>query len=183
MFNLHPNARTAIFIDGANNFRASRAANISIDWRKLLTEVQDNSIFVRAFYYTAMLDNNPAEYNGLVKLVDWLNYNGYHVVTKRAKTITSDSGKSFIKGNMDIELAIDMLQMAPHYDTAILFSGDGDFCRLLDAVQRQGKRVLVVSTQNYTADELRRQCDEYFELNELPELMLPKRELAVENAE
>jgi uncharacterized LabA/DUF88 family protein len=100
-----------------------------------------------------------------------LDYNGYTMVTKPTKEFTDASGRRKIKGNMDIELAIDVMEMAEHLDHIVLFSGDGDFRRLVEAVQRRGTRVTVVSTVRsqppMVADELRRQADTFIELQEL----------------
>jgi len=126
---------------------------------------------LRAFYYTALTEEQ--DYSPLRPLVDWLDYNGYSMVTKPTKQFTDAQGNRKIKGNMDIELAIDMMEMAPHLDHIILFSGDGDFKRLVDAVQRKGVRVTVVSTIRtqppMVSDDLRRQADNFLELQELAE--------------
>jgi uncharacterized LabA/DUF88 family protein len=124
---------------------------------------------IRAYYYSALLETE--EYSPLKPLTDWLAYNGYSLVTKPAKEFIDPMGRRRIKGNMDIELAIDMLELAPRLDHAILFSGDSDFRRLLEAVQRKGVRVSVVSTVKtnppMVADELRRQADQYIDLSDI----------------
>src|SRR5215471_19715460 len=111
------------------------------------------------------------DYSPIRPLVDWLDYNGYTMVTKPTKEFTDSLGRRRIKGNMDIELAIDMLEMAPFIDHAVLFSGDGDFRRLVEAVQHRGVRVSVVSTTRSSppmvSDDLRRQADSFIELQEL----------------
>ena len=129
---------------------------------------------IRAFYYTALLDDQ--EYSPIRPLVDWLDYNGYTMVTKPTKEFTDAMGRRKIKGNMDIELAIDVMEMAQYLDHIVLFSGDGDFRRLVEAVQRKGVRVTVVSTIRsqppMVADELRRQADTFVELQDLaPQIM------------
>ena len=165
--------RLALFIDGANLYSASRVLGFDIDYRKLLAWFAGRANLRRAFYYTALLETE--EYSPLRPLTDFLMYNGYQVVTKPAKQFTDSQGRPRIKGNMDVELAIDMLEMAPHLDHAVLFSGDGDFRRLIEAVQRRGLRVTVVSTirvqPSMVADELRRQADQFLDLEELkPEI-------------
>lgn len=158
--------RTAMFIDGANLYAAARTLGFDIDYRKLLSWAAGKGRLLRAFYYTAIYEEQ--EFSPIRPLVDWLDYNGYTMVTKPTKEYTDAYGRRKVKGNMDIELAIDMLQMAPHLDHAILFSGDGDFRRLVEAVQRHGVRVSVVSTIKTSppmiADELRRQADNFIEL-------------------
>src|SRR6266545_3112220 len=172
--NFYENERVALFIDGANLYSAARALGFDIDYRRLLKVFRDRGRLVRAYYYTALVEDQ--EYSPIRPLVDWLDYNGYTMVTKPTKEFTDAMGRRRIKGNMDIELAIDMLEMAEHMDHAILFSGDGDFRRLVEAVQRRGVRVSVVSTIRSSppmvSDDLRRQADSFVELQDLaPSIM------------
>jgi uncharacterized LabA/DUF88 family protein len=164
-----PQERTALFIDGANLYAATRSLGFDIDYRRLLDFFGSKTNLIRAYYYSALLETE--EYSPLKPLTDWLAYNGYSLVTKPAKEFTDAQGRRRIKGNMDIELAIDMLELAPKLDHAILFSGDSDFRRLLEAVQRKGVRVTVVSSIKTSppmiADELRRQADQYVELADI----------------
>ncbi len=166
---IHPHERIALFIDGSNLYAAARALGFDIDYRRLLEAFTDKGKLLRAFYYTALIEDQ--EYSPIRPLVDWLDYNGYTMVTKPTKEFTDDAGRRKLKGNMDIELAIDVMEMAEHLDHAIIFSGDGDFRRLVDAVQRKGVRVSVVSTVRsqppMIADELRRQVDNFIELDDL----------------
>jgi uncharacterized LabA/DUF88 family protein len=161
--------RLAIFIDGANLYGAARSLGFDIDYKLLLKWAASKGRLVRAFYYTALMEDQ--EYSPIRPLVDWLDYNGYTMVTKPTKEFTDASGRRKIKGNMDIELAIDVMEMAEHVQHIMLFSGDGDFRRLVEAVQRKGVRVTVVSTVRsqppMVADELRRQADHFLELQEL----------------
>lgn len=163
------NERIALFIDGANLYSAARGLAFDIDYKRLLELFRSKGRLIRAFYYTALLDDQ--EFSPLKPLVDWLDYNGYTMVTKPTKEFTDENGRRRIKGNMDIELAIDMLEMAEHIDHAVLFSGDGDFHRLVEVVQRRGVRVSVVSTLRSSppmvSDDLRRQADEFIELRDL----------------
>ncbi len=161
--------RVAMFIDGSNLYAAARSLDFDIDYRKLLTWGASCGRLVRAFYYTALIED--ADYSPIRPLVDWLDYNGYTMVTKPTKEFVDSQGRRKIKGNMDIELAIDVMEMADTLDHIILFSGDGDFRRLLEAVQRKGVRVTVVSTIRSSppmvADELRRQADFFLDLESL----------------
>jgi len=161
--------RIGLFIDGSNLYAAARALGFDIDYKRLLELFAEKGILVRAFYYTALIEDQ--EYSPIRPLVDWLDYNGYTMVTKPTKEFTDASGRRKIKGNMDIELAIDVMEMAEHLQHIVLFSGDGDFRRLVEAVQRKGVRVTVVSTVRsqppMVADELRRQADNFIELSEL----------------
>src|SRR5581483_8397327 len=171
--NFYENERVALFIDGANLYSAARALGFDIDYRRLLKVFREKGRLVRAYYYTALVEDQ--EYSPIRPLIDWLDYNGYTMVTKPTKEFTDAMGRRKIKGNMDIELAIDVLEMAEHLDHVILFSGDGDFRRLVEAVQRKGLRVSVVSTVKsqppMVADELRRQADLFVELEELSPLI------------
>ena len=170
----YPNERVGLFIDGANLYSAARGLGFDIDYRRLLGQFRLSARLIRAYYYTALIEDQ--EYSPIRPLVDWLDYNGYTMVTKPTKEFTDSMGRRRIKGNMDIELAIDMLEMAEHIDHAILFSGDGDFRRLVEAVQRRGVRVSVVSTIRSSppmvSDDLRRQADSFIELQDLaPSIM------------
>src|SRR5271169_3342645 len=161
--------RIALFIDGANLYASAKALGFDIDYKRLLKEFQAKGRLIRAFYYTALVDDQ--EYSSIRPLVDWLDYNGYSVVTKPTKEFVDSTGRRKVKGNMDIELAVDAMEMASHIDHMVLFSGDGDFRSLVEAVQRKGVRVSVVSTVTtqppMVADELRRQADEFVDLVEL----------------
>ena len=163
------NDRVALFIDGSNLYAAARSLGFDIDYKKLLEFFELKSNLVRAFYYTALLEDH--EISPIRPLVDWLDYNGYTMITKPAKEYTDPSGHRKIKGNMDIELCVDMIEMSENINHAVLFSGDGDFRRVVEVVQRKGVKVTVVSS-NYTnppmiADELRRQADVFIDLKEV----------------
>ncbi|HVJ32430.1 MAG TPA: NYN domain-containing protein [Terriglobia bacterium] len=165
----YPQERVALFIDGANLHAAARALGFDIDYKRLLRYFQDQCHLIRAFYYTALVEDQ--EYSPLRPLVDWLDYNGFTMVTKPTKEFTDATGRRKIKGNMDIELAIDVMEMAAHLNHIVLFSGDGDFRRLVEAVQRRGLRVSIVSTVRSSppmvADELRRQADHFIDLDDI----------------
>ena len=153
--------RLALFIDGSNLYAAAKALGFDIDYKLLRQEFMRRGKLLRAFYYTALLEND--EYSPIRPLVDWLHYNGFTMVTKPAKEYTDSQGRRKVKGNMDIELTVDAMELAPRVDHIVLFSGDGDFRSLVAAVQRKGVRVSVVSTITtqppMVADELRRQAD------------------------
>lgn len=165
--------RIALFIDGSNLFAAAKSLGFDIDYKLLRTEFMRRGKLLRVMYYTAILESE--EYSPIRPLVDWLNYNGYTMVTKPAKEFTDSMGRRKIKGNMDIELAVDALELADHLDHIVIFSGDGDFRPLVESLQRKGVRVSVVSTIRsqppMIADELRRQCDNFIELDELRDVI------------
>ena len=169
----YPTERIALFIDGSNLYAAARALGFDIDYRRLLDLFSTKGRLIRAFYYTALVEDQ--EYSPIRPLVDWLDYNGYTMVTKPTKEFTDASGRRKVKGNMDIELATDVMEMVDHLDHIVLFSGDGDFRRLVESVQRKGSRVTVVSTIKsqppMIADELRRQADNFLELTDLAPLV------------
>ncbi len=165
----YPAEKLALFIDGANLYGAAKGLQFEIDYKRLLELFARKGNLVRAFYYTAVAEDQ--EFSPLRPLVDWLDYNGFAVVTKPLKEFTDSQGRRRVKGNMDIELAIDVMEMSSCVDHVVIFSGDGDFRRLVEAVQRRGKRVSVVSTIRtqppMVADELRRQADNFIELDDL----------------
>jgi uncharacterized LabA/DUF88 family protein len=164
-----PREKIALFIDGANLYAASRTLGFDIDYRKLLKAFQKRGYLLRAYYYTALIEDQ--EYSSIRPLIDWLDYNGYKVVTKPAKEFTDSLGRRKIKGNMDIELAIDAMEQSETVDHFVIFSGDGDFTTLVEALQRRGRKVSVVSTMQtqppMIADDLRRQADYFIDLGTL----------------
>ncbi|NOJ46806.1 LabA-like NYN domain-containing protein [Bradyrhizobium archetypum] len=166
---MSPPARIALFIDGANLYSTARALGFDVDYRRLLKEFQDRGALLRAFYYTTIIEDQ--EYTSIRPLIDWLDYNGYTVVTKLTKEFIDSSGRRKVKGSMNIELAVNAMELADHIDAMFLFSGDGDFRPLLEAVQRRGVHVTVVSTlvsqPPMVADELRRQADTFLDLADL----------------
>jgi uncharacterized LabA/DUF88 family protein len=161
--------RMALFIDGANLYSAARSLNVDLDFKKMADWFAQKGQMVRAYYYTAIVEGE--EFSPVRPLVDWLDYNGFTVTTKPVKRFTDAQGHSRIKGNMDIEIAVDMMQLAPRLDHMVLFSGDGDFRRVVEVLQQQGVRVTVVSTTRsqppQIADELRRQADEFIDLSDI----------------
>ncbi|AUM74353.1 LabA-like NYN domain-containing protein [Paracoccus jeotgali] len=165
--------RLALFIDGANLYAAAKALGFDIDYKLLRQEFERRGKLMRAYYYTALLENE--EFSPIRPLVDWLQYNGFSLVTKQAKEYTDALGRRKIKGDMDIELAVNAMELAPRLDHAVLFSGDGDFRPLIEALQRQGVRVSVVSTTRsqppMISDDLRRQADNFIELDALREII------------
>ncbi|MGB0411358.1 MAG: NYN domain-containing protein [Pikeienuella sp.] len=165
--------RLALYIDGSNLYAAAKALGFDIDYKLLRGEFVRRGKLVRAFYYTALLEDQ--EYSPIRPLVDWLDYNGFSMVTKPAKEFIDSMGRRKVKGNMDIELAVDAMEMADRIDHMVLFSGDGDFRPLIAAMQRKGVRVSVVSTIRsqppMIADELRRQADNFIELEDLKDVV------------
>jgi len=165
----YANERVALFIDGANLYATSKALGFDIDYKRLLSLFRQKSQLVRALYYTALAEDQ--EYSSIRPLIDWLDYNGYSMVTKPTKEFTDASGRRKIKGNMDIELTVDALELADVVDHYVIFSGDGDFRTLVEALQRRGRKVSIVSTMAsqppMISDDLRRQADHFIDLMSL----------------
>jgi len=176
-------SKVAVFIDGANLYTTAKALGFDIDYRRLLQAFQSRGVLLRAHYYTAVVEDQ--EYMSIRPLIDWLDYNGYTVVTKATKEFIDASGRRKVKGDMNIELAMDAMELAEHVDQMVLFPGDGGFRSLVEAVQRCGVRVTVVSTISsqspMIADELRRQADVFTDLIELRPLIA--RELPTRSAD
>jgi uncharacterized LabA/DUF88 family protein len=169
----YPTDRLALFIDGAKIYSAANGIGFDIDYRKLLDEFRKRGVLIRAYYYTALVEDQ--EYYPIRPLVDWLDYNGFRLVTKPAREFTDSQGRKRWRGDMDVEIAVDMMEMSAHADHMVLFSGDGDFRVLLEAVQRRGSRVTVVSTVKsqppMASDDLRRQADSFIDLADLADLI------------
>ena len=176
---IHPNERVALFIDGANLYSTAKALAFDMDYRKLLEEFRKHGRLIRAYYYTALVEDQ--DFSPIRPLVDWLDYNGYTLVTKPAKEYTDANGRRRYKGDMDVEIAVDLVQATAFIDHAFLFSGDGDFTAAIEAAQRKGTRVSVVSTIKsnppMASDDIRRAADNFIDLTDLTSLIgRPPRE-------
>ena len=165
--------RIALFVDGANLYATAKSLGFDIDYKRLLVFFRQKGHLIRALYYTALAEDQ--EYSSIRPLIDWLDYNGYTLVTKPMKEFTDSSGRRKVKGNMDIELTVDAMKLADSLDHVVLFTGDGDFRALVGALQQEGKRVSVVSTLQtqpaMVADELRRQADQFIDLADLEQVI------------
>lgn len=171
--------RIALFIDGANFYSAAKSLSLEIDFKKLLDEFRKRGRLLRANYYTTLLEND--DYSPLRPLVDWLAYNGFDVHTKAAKEYTDREGRRRVRGNIEVEIAVDMILTADHVDHILLFSGNGDFGAAVEAVKAKGTRVTIVSTvksqPSMTADEIRRTADTFIDLDDLSDLIArPRRD-------
>jgi uncharacterized LabA/DUF88 family protein len=169
MMSVSATDRIALFIDGPNFYATAKALAIDVDYKRVLKEFESRGTLVRAFYYTTVSEDQ--DYVSLRPLLDWLDYNGLTVVTKATKEFVDSTGRRKIKGNLHVELAINAMELAAHVDEMVLFSGDGDFRSLVEAIQRRGVRVTVVSSiatqPAMVADELRRQTDVFIDLKDL----------------
>lgn len=169
--------KVAVFIDGSNLYATAKALQLDIDYKRVLDYFGPR--LLRAYYYTALLEEdiegNLLEKNPLIPLLDWLTYNGYSVVQKPTKTFIDADGKTKIKGNMDIEIAVDMMCLSGHVSHMWLFSGDGDFKAVVQEVQKRGVHVTVCSTiavrPPLIADELRRIVDRFVDLVDMKQFI------------
>jgi uncharacterized LabA/DUF88 family protein len=165
----YPDEKVGVFIDGANLYATAKSLNFDVDYKRLLGLFRKRARLIRAIYYTALMED--AEYSPIRPLIDWLDYNGFMVRTKPAREFTDSMGRRKVKGSMDIELAVEAMQLAETLDHIVLFSGDGDFRPLVEALQKRGCRVSVVSTlatrPPMVADDLRRQADQFIDLADL----------------
>lgn len=165
----YPAERAALFIDGSNLYATAKALSLDIDYTQLINLFRSQCQLIRALYYTTIAEDQ--EYSAIRPLVDRLDYNGFTVVTKPKKEFTDTNGRRKFKGNMDIELAVDAMELSEHLDHIIIFTGDGNFRSLVEALQHKGKRVSIVSTLKtqppMISDELRRQADQFIELAQL----------------
>lgn len=161
--------RRALFVDGANLYATAKTLGFDIDYKRMLRHFQQDADLLRAFYYTAIVEDQ--EYSTIRPLIDWLDYNGFTVVTKPVKEFVDAAGRRKVKGNMDVELAVQAMEIAEHVGEIVLCSGDGDFRSLVEALQRRGVHVTVISTivsqPPMIADELRRQADRFVDLVDL----------------
>jgi uncharacterized LabA/DUF88 family protein len=160
--------KTALFIDGTNLHYTAKALGFDIDFKRLIEEFEKRGSILRSYYYTTISEGTES---AVRPLVDWLDYNGFAVRAKPAKDFDDGDGRRKIKRNIGVELAVDALEIAKHLDQLVLFSGDGDFRSLVEAVQRRRAHVTVVSSVRtrppMVADELRRQADAFLELDDL----------------
>ena len=187
---LDPDDRTAIFVDGANLYKTARNLGFDIDYKRLLERTREETRLVRAYYYTSMQEDRDQDYSPLRPLVDWLDYNGFQMVTKIAREFTDAQGRKRFRGTIDIELAVDMVMMASKLDCIVLFTGNGDFRHAIARVQEQGCRVVCVSTVKsqppMASDDIRRQADTFIDLTDLEGVIsrrnAPRREGDTEDA-
>ena len=169
MLRFFDDERIGVFIDGSHIFAAGKHLQFDIDYRRLYDFIDSQGRLLRAFYYTALLDGQ--EYTPVRPLIDWLNYNNFTVVTKPVKEFVDFQGRRKVKSNVNVEIAMDMVEMSPYANHMILFAGDGDLRRLVDHLQRQGVRITVVSTAKtkppMISDDLRRQTDNFVDLQDI----------------
>lgn len=162
--------KTAVLIDGANLFATAKNLGFDIDFKLLKSKLEEKYNVHRIYYYTALVEQD-GEKILLKPLVDWLTYNGFMLITKSARVMINREGVKKIKGNMDVEIAVDAMNIAnlPGMTDIVFFTGDGDFRYLVEDIQRKGVKVTIFSSiitnTAMIADNLRKQCDEFIELD------------------
>lgn len=162
--------KMAAFIDGAYLYTISRNLDFDIDYKKLLGWMHERSHLVRANYYTLLFEDQ--DYSPVKPLVDWLDYNGFTMVTKTAR---EESGSRRRRSSIDVDLAVDAMDLADHIDHVLLFVGDSDYRKLIEVLRSKGVRVSVFGTirtgSPLVADELRRMADFFYEMEDLIEVI------------
>ena len=165
--------RLALFIDGANLHASAKSLGFEIDYKVLRTEFMRRGKLLRVCYYAVVPEDD--EFSTTRPLIDWLEYNGFTVVTKPAKVFTNDAGDRKIVGNTEIELAVDAIELSRHVDHIVMFSGNGNLCALVENLQRHNVRVSVVSTIRsqpaMISNDLRRQADNFIDLDDLRDVI------------
>jgi uncharacterized LabA/DUF88 family protein len=164
--------RVAFFVDGANFYQTARNLNIDIDYRRMLTSFVGDAYLLRAHYYTAMADDQ--EFSSLRPLIDWLDYNGFQITTKAMREFTDNNGqRRRVRPSLDVDLTVDAMTLAEKVNHIVLFSGDGNYRALVEALQKKGVKVTVVSSlktnPSMVSDELRRTADHFLDLADLTE--------------
>ena len=161
--------RIGLYIDGANLIAAARALGFDVDFKRLLYEFRGCGRLLQAVYYAVISESQP--YSTVRPLLDWLDYNGYTVITKATEEFLDPGGSRRVKGNIHVDLAVHAIEFAKQIDQMVLFSGDGKLRAMVGAMQRRGVRVTVISTISseppMIADSLRRQADVFIDLIEL----------------
>lgn len=165
----YPDENLALFVDGPNFYSTARTLCFDVDYKRLLETFQSKGRLLRASYFTPLVEGD--EHVAVRPLVDWMQYNGWNVVTKRAKTYVGEDGRSRTKGNIDVEIAVEAMKLAPTIAHAVLFTGNRDFVPLVAFLQERGTRFTVVSSMRtqpqMISDDLRRQADAFMELDQL----------------
>src|SRR5437660_819895 len=136
--------KVALFVDAGNLAFMQKQLNIRIDFDMFLKFFKTRrTTVVYAGYYTAVKQDRNGN-RPLQPLLDFVGDHGYSLVTKPTKSYTQDDGIEIIKGNMDVELTCDVLELTEFVDRVILVTGDGDFSELVRRVIKQGVPVTIV---------------------------------------
>lgn len=155
--------RVGIFIDGSNLFYAAMQLGLEIDYSKLLNYLVQGRRLLRAYFYTGVDPNNEKQQGFLL----WMRRHGYRVVTK--DLIHNADGSKH--ANLDVEIAVDMLELARYCNTMVLLSGDGDLTYAVNTIAYRGVQVEVVSLHSMTSDSLVNIADRYVDLAKIRPLI------------
>lgn len=155
-------ARVGVFVDAANIELACDRLRARIDWRKLLDFLTEGRQLVRAIAYSPVHDD-PGVSLETQRFAEPFMNKGFRVVTKPLKRFADGS----IKANVDIEMALDIMEMLDRLDVVCLVSGDGDFQRLVEVVQMKGVRVEVIGVGTSTASQLRNAGDRFVDIQNI----------------
>ncbi|CAM6054464.1 unnamed protein product [Sphagnum tenellum] len=170
--------RVAVFIDGPSFYATTKSLGWDVDYRKLRAHLDDQSMLYRVLYFTAITDD-PEQHSPVVKLVDWLSYNGFRTFTKPLREYRDPDGRRRVKGNsMHVEIAVEMMEAVPFADHLLLFSGDGELSYAVESVQRRGAKVTAVSSVKNSppsiSDDLRRSVDNFVDLCDLKDVIFKR---------
>jgi uncharacterized LabA/DUF88 family protein len=161
MYSKNPIDRIAIFIDGENIHYSAKHMNMRLDYLKLCERLTGPR---RSYFYTAI----SSQSEGKIDFINFLKLNGFKVVTKEIKSFNENEATNrSIRSSLDMEMAIDVLEMAPTLDTVILCTGDGDFTPLVEVLGRKGLHVEVCGLREMTSTDLIAAADEYTDLASL----------------
>ena len=160
--------RVGIFVDVPNLLYGAERGDRAIDVGKLLQYLTRQRELIRATAYAPVSDN-PAEPVEQQRFVAPFVPHPYRIVTKSLKRFADGS----IKGNFDVEMAIDMVLMADRIDVACIVSGDADFAKVVEILQQQGVRVEVIAFANSSSVEMRALADEFIELGTIAAQLRP----------
>lgn len=162
--------RAYVFIDAANILYSQQTLGWRVDYQKLKQYFKKECDLGAIYFYTGRVGDNHKQ-NAFIQKLEVL---GYSVKAKEVKRIKISRNAYEWKGNLDVELTIDVLANIQNFETLVLMSGDSDFAPLLDSVKKVGKRVLVMSTKGHISKELLDRA-KYINLKKLKnELMLIK---------
>ena len=165
--------RVIIFIDGSNIFHAIRALNIKIDYSRLVNFLSEDKYLIRAYYYSSMprvedVERDTPEWDSLMRQRKFINELKNMGIKPRMANLRKLATGEWLEKEVDIMLATDMLALAFRnaYDTAILVSGDSDFCYTVETIQDLGKRVVNATFKRNSSPLLRAVCDEVIILDD-----------------
>lgn len=152
--------RAAVFIDGYGTHYTCKSLGIEIDYRKLSELIRRQTTVIRNYYFTPLVEGQ--DFIAVKPLLDFLQYNGWTTVTRPYK-------EHYVSTNT--ALAVTAMEIAPAIEQAIIFSGNGDFTPLIEALKRRGIHTTVASTvrseQSYCSDDLRRAADAFIDLDDI----------------